>query len=126
MTADVLILCAAGMLVTAYLMVGQKALFTAIRLFGVQSLLLAIVAATMAISESTPELFVMAALTVVLKAIRDPVVPDARDRSHRHSPGDRAVPERPGVAAGLSGPDGGRLPRQHGVSRRRRGASAIT
>ena len=28
------------MLVTAYLMVGQKALFTAIRLFGVQSLLL--------------------------------------------------------------------------------------
>ena len=37
MTANVLVLCAAGMLVTAYLMVGQKALFTTIRLFGVQS-----------------------------------------------------------------------------------------
>ena len=34
MTANVLILCAAGMLVSAYLMVGQKALFTTIRLYG--------------------------------------------------------------------------------------------
>ena len=33
-------------------MVGQKALFTTIRLYGLQSLLLAIVATTMAISES--------------------------------------------------------------------------
>lgn len=72
MTADVLILSAAGMLVTAYLMVGQKALFTTIRLYGLQSLLLAIVATTMAISESRPELFVTAALTVVLKTILIP------------------------------------------------------
>ena len=69
MTADLVILCAAGMLVTAYLMVGQKTLFTSIRLFGVQSLLLGIIAADMAVSESTHELFVTAALTVVLKAI---------------------------------------------------------
>ena len=69
MTADVVILCAAGMLVTAYLMVGQKTLFTSIRLFGVQSLLLGIIAADMAVSESRHELFVTAALTVVLKAI---------------------------------------------------------
>ena len=41
-TGDILVLCAAGMLVTAYLMVGQKALFTAIRLYGAQSLLLTI------------------------------------------------------------------------------------
>ena len=34
-TGDLLILCAAGMLVTAFLMVAQKALFTTIRLFGV-------------------------------------------------------------------------------------------
>src|SRR6266540_7459046 len=68
MTGDILILSAAGMLVTAYLMVGQKALFTAIRLFAVQSLFLAIVAATMAISASRHGLFVMAGLTVVLKA----------------------------------------------------------
>jgi len=67
MTADVLILSAAGMLVSAYLMVGQKALFTTIRLYGVQSLLLAVVAATIAISESRHELLVTAALTIVLK-----------------------------------------------------------
>jgi hydrogenase-4 component E len=67
MTANVLILCAAGMLVTAYLMVGQKALFTTIRLYGIQSLLLGLVAATMAIAESRPELFVTAALTIALK-----------------------------------------------------------
>ena len=46
MTANVLILCAAGMLVTAYLMVGQKTLFTTIRLYGLQSVLLGIVAVT--------------------------------------------------------------------------------
>ena len=72
MTANVLILSAAGMLVSAYLMVGQKALFTTIRLYGLQSLLLAIVAITIAISESRPELFVTAALTVVLKTILIP------------------------------------------------------
>ena len=72
MTANVLILSAAGMLVSAYLMVGQKALFTTIRLYGLQSLLLAVVAATMAISESRHELFVTAALTVVLKAVLIP------------------------------------------------------
>jgi len=72
MTANVLILSAAGMLVSAYLMVGQKALFTTIRLYGVQSLLLAIVATTIGISESRPELFVTAALTVVLKTILIP------------------------------------------------------
>ena len=72
MTADVLILSAAGMLVSAYLMVGQKALFTTIRLYGLQSLLLAVVATTMAISESRHELFVTAALTVVLKTILIP------------------------------------------------------
>lgn len=72
MTANVLILSAAGMLVCAYLMVGQRALFTTIRLYGLQSLLLALVATTMAISESHHELFVMAALTVVLKTILIP------------------------------------------------------
>ena len=72
MTGDVLILSAAGMLVTAYLMVGQKALFTAIRLFAAQSLFLAIVAATIAVSQSRHELFVMAGLTVVLKAVLIP------------------------------------------------------
>jgi hydrogenase-4 component E len=72
MTGDVLIFCAAGMLVSAYLMVGQKALFTAIRLYGIQSLLLGIVALVIAVSEHQPELFVTAAVTIVLKAILIP------------------------------------------------------
>jgi hydrogenase-4 component E len=72
MTANVLVLCAAGMLVTAYLMVGQKALFTAIRLYGVQSLLLGIVATTIAVSESRADLLVTAGLTITLKAILIP------------------------------------------------------
>ena len=66
MTANVLVLCAAGMLVSAYLMVGQKSLFTTIRLYGLQSVLLAIVAATNAISDRRSDLFVTAALTVTL------------------------------------------------------------
>ena len=72
MTSDILILCAAGMLVSAYLMVGQKALFTAIRLYAVQSLLLGAVAVTMAFSEGREHLLVMAALTVALKGILIP------------------------------------------------------
>src|SRR5678815_2295682 len=72
MTRDVLIFCAAGMLVSAYLMVGQKALFTTIRLYGVQSLLLGILAATIALSEARHELLVTAAITVVLKALLIP------------------------------------------------------
>jgi hydrogenase-4 component E len=72
MISDVLVLCAAGMLVTAYLMVGQKALFTAIRLYGVQSLLLGIVAATIAATGSHHELFVTAAVTVALKVVLIP------------------------------------------------------
>jgi hydrogenase-4 component E len=71
-TGDLLILGAAGMLVSGYLMVGQKALVTAIRLYGLQSLLLGLVATTMAISESRYELFATAAITVALKAILIP------------------------------------------------------
>jgi hydrogenase-4 component E len=71
-TNELLILCAAGMLVTAYLMVGQKALFTAIRLYGLQSLLLAIVGVTIAVADSRLELLVTAGLTVALKTILIP------------------------------------------------------
>jgi hydrogenase-4 component E len=72
MTANVLVLCAAGMLVTAYLMVGQKALFTTIRLYGIQSVLLAIVAATNAYSDGRHDLYVTAVLTVTLKGLLIP------------------------------------------------------
>lgn len=73
MTPNIVILCAAGMLVTAYLMVGQKSLFTTIRLFGAQSLLLAAVAVVMAISDARPHLFVMATMTTVLKGFVIPL-----------------------------------------------------
>jgi hydrogenase-4 component E len=72
MTRDILIFCAAGMLVSAYLMVGQKALFTAIRLYAAQSLLLGCVATTMAVTDRHVELFVTAALTITLKGILIP------------------------------------------------------
>lgn len=72
MTQDILILCAAGMLVSAYLMVGQKALFTAIRLYGAQSMLLAVVALTIAIAEGHHDLLVTAVLTIALKGILIP------------------------------------------------------
>jgi hydrogenase-4 component E len=69
MIQDFVILCAAGMLVSVYLMVGQKALVVAIRLYGVQSLLLGVVGIGMGFADHRPHLFVTAALTIVLKAL---------------------------------------------------------
>jgi hydrogenase-4 component E len=71
-SGDLLILSAAGMLVTVYLMVGQKALVTAIRLYGLQSLVLGFVAAAIAISASRHELLVTAAITAALKGVLIP------------------------------------------------------
>jgi hydrogenase-4 component E len=68
-TDDVVILCAAGMLVTAYLMVAQKALFVTIRLYGLQSILLGIVAVAMGLTEDRSHLFIGAALTIGLKGV---------------------------------------------------------
>jgi hydrogenase-4 component E len=73
MTPNIVILCAAGMLVSALLMVGQKSLFTTIRLYGAQSLLLAAVAVVMAISDERPHLFLMATMTTVLKGFVIPL-----------------------------------------------------
>jgi hydrogenase-4 component E len=69
---DLVILCAAGMLVTAYLMVGQKALFVTIRLYGIQSVLLGVVAAAMAFGDHRSHLLASAALTVGLKGVLIP------------------------------------------------------
>jgi hydrogenase-4 component E len=57
------------MLVTAYLMVGQRALFTSIRLYGLQSMLLGGVAIVMALTDHRPHLFTSAALTIALKGV---------------------------------------------------------
>ncbi len=72
MTQDFVILCAAGMLVSVYLMVGQKALVVAIRLYGVQSLLLGAVGTALGLAEHRPHLLVTAGLTIVLKAVLIP------------------------------------------------------
>ena len=69
MIQDLVILCAAGMLVSVYLMVGQKSLVVAIRLYGVQSLLLGAVGIAMGAAEHRPHLYVTAALTIALKAV---------------------------------------------------------
>jgi hydrogenase-4 component E len=66
---EIVILSAAGMLVTAYLMVGQKALFVAIRLYGLQSILLGVVAVAMAFADHRSHLFTSAALTIGLKGV---------------------------------------------------------
>jgi len=68
MTHDFVILCAAGMLVSVYLMVGQQSLVVAIRLYGIQSLLLGAVGVAMGLADDRPHLFVTAGLTIVLKA----------------------------------------------------------
>lgn len=69
MNQDLVILLAAGMLVTAYLMVGQKALFTVIRLYSLQSILLGGVAIVMGFADHRSHLFASAALTIVLKGV---------------------------------------------------------
>ncbi len=69
MNHDLVILCAAGMLLSAYLMVGQRALFVAIRLYGLQSILLGVVAVTMAVTDHRAHLLASAALTIGLKGV---------------------------------------------------------
>jgi hydrogenase-4 component E len=72
MSHDFVILCAAGMLVSVYLMVGQKALFVTIRLYGLQSLLLGALGVAMGLEQHRYHLFVTAALTVGLKGFLIP------------------------------------------------------
>src|SRR5512143_272844 len=72
MLHDAVMLCAAGMLVSLYLLVGQRALVVAVRLYGVQSFLLAVVAVAMAFATQRPHLFVTAILTLALKAVAIP------------------------------------------------------
>jgi hydrogenase-4 membrane subunit HyfE len=69
---DAIVLFAAGMLVSVYLMVGQKALVVAIRLYGLQSLLLACVGLAMGLGSGQHHLFVSAGLTAALKGLLIP------------------------------------------------------
>ncbi len=65
---------AALVLVLQILMVAQRWLVTNIRAFGVQSFLLAAIAATIAHFNHAPHIYVVAALTLVFKAILLPVI----------------------------------------------------
>src|SRR6266702_3337832 len=67
-------LMAALMLVLQITMVAQRWLVTNIRAFGVQSFLLASIAATIASFNHAPHIYVVGALTLVFKAILLPVV----------------------------------------------------
>lgn len=70
----IITLMAALVLVLQILMVAQRWLVTNIRAFGVQSFLLASIAATIAYFNHAPHVYVVAALILVLKAILLPVV----------------------------------------------------
>jgi len=65
---------AALVLVLQIMMVGQRWLVTNIRAFGVQSFLLASIAATIAYFNHAPQIYIVAALTLVFKAIFLPLV----------------------------------------------------
>lgn len=64
-----IMLLAAGMLVLQLLMVVQKMLLTTIRLFALQSLLLAGIAAIIALFHNSPELYWVVALTIIGKVL---------------------------------------------------------
>jgi hydrogenase-4 component E len=65
---------AAMVLVLQIMMVAQRWLVTNIRAFGVQSFLLAAIAATIAHFNRAPHIYIVAALTLVFKAILLPLV----------------------------------------------------
>jgi len=67
-------LMAAFVLVLQIMMVAQHWLVTIIRLFALQSFLLACIAATIAYFNEAPHIYAVAALTLVLKAVIVPVV----------------------------------------------------
>ena len=66
-------LTAAMVLVLQIAMAAQRWIVSNIRIFGVQSLLLAVIAGTIAIFNSAPHLLIAAALTLLLKAIVVPI-----------------------------------------------------
>src|SRR5258708_36033192 len=69
-------LMAALVLVLQIVMVAQRWLVTNIRAFGVQSFLLASIAVTIAYFNHAPQIYIVAVLTLTLKAIFVPLVLD--------------------------------------------------
>ena len=67
-------LMAAVVLVLQLAMTAQRWLVTNIRIFGVQSFLLAVITSTIAVFNHAPHLWIAAALTLVVKAILVPIL----------------------------------------------------
>ena len=67
-------LMAALVLVLQIAMAAQRWLVTNIRIFGVQSFLLAVIAGTIAIFNGAPHIFIAAVLTLLVKAILVPIL----------------------------------------------------
>jgi hydrogenase-4 component E len=67
LSAQLITMCAAGMLVVQLLMVVQRMLITNIRLFAVQSFLLAAIATVVAAYHDAPHVYLMAGLTLAGK-----------------------------------------------------------
>ncbi|MFB3776469.1 MAG: hydrogenase [Bryobacteraceae bacterium] len=67
-------LMAALVLVLQILMAAQRWLVTNIRIFGVQSFLLAAIAGTIAVFNGAPHIFIAAVLTLLVKAILVPIL----------------------------------------------------
>ena len=70
----VVTLLAALVLVLQIAMAAQRWLVTNIRIFGVQSFLLALIAGTIAIFNGAPHIFIAAVLTLLVKAILVPIL----------------------------------------------------
>jgi len=70
----VVTLLAALVLVLQIAMAAQRWLVTNIRIFGVQSFLLAVIAGTIAIFNGAPHIFIAAVLTLLVKAILVPIL----------------------------------------------------
>ncbi|RPI14046.1 MAG: hypothetical protein EHM65_04865, partial [Acidobacteriales bacterium] len=70
----VVTLMAALVLVLQILMAAQRWLTTNIRIFGVQSFLLASIAGTIAVFNRAPHIFIAAVLTLLVKAILVPIL----------------------------------------------------
>ena len=69
MSAQLITLCAALMLVLQLLLVVQRMLLTNIRLFALQSVMLAAIAAIVAAAHHAPHVYVVAALTLIGKVL---------------------------------------------------------
>ena len=67
-------LLAALVLVLQIAMAAQRWLVTNIRIFGLQSFLLAVIAGTIAIFNGAPHIFIAAVLTLMVKAILVPIL----------------------------------------------------